>query len=72
MINGVEDALDVRFHDEAIRPTLEGPREVSDRIQGPDRSSVAITARQEVLRRDRLQSLRHSRLKEFVLHGWNP
>ena len=72
MINGVEAALDVRFHDEAIRPKLEGPREVSDRIQGPDRSSVAITARQEVLLIDRLQYLCHSRLKALVLNGWNP
>src|SRR6266446_78848 len=67
----IEEALDVRFHDEAIGPKLEGPSKVSDRIQGPDRSSVAITARQEVLLIDRLQSLCHSRLKELVLHGGN-
>jgi hypothetical protein len=68
----IEAALDVRFHDEAIWPKLEGPSEVSARIHGPNRSSVAITARQEVLLLDRLQSLGHSRLQELVLNGRNP
>ena len=68
----IQAPLDVRFHDDAIRPTLEGPSEVSDRIQGPNRSSVALTARQEVLLIARLQSLGHRRLKELVLKGWHP
>ena len=72
MIHGVKAARAVRCHDAALRPQLEGPRAVPDRLQGPDRSSVALTARQAVLRIDRLPSLGHRRLKERVLPGWHP
>ena len=61
-----DEALDIRFYAGAIPSVWEGAGEVTDRLQRPPSSAIAVTAIEKVLRVDCRSQLRAGQWPEFV------